>query len=551
MRPQATDSVHHDAGRAYTQIVLWNRNRVRSDGPCGSDLFTNDVPMSIAAGHNPSSFGPVSRWAVRLLAILALGISLYLAWHTLSGSAVAGCTGEGAGCDHVLASQWSHWLGLPVALGAVACYGMLFAASWFVSAGDERMRTVATRLLLLLAVVAGGAAIWFTGLQLVVIGEICKYCVAVHLIGVILAGIVLTAALTSHHRIHTSRHQMSSLRATLVPSVTTSRVAAPSSWSSRHAAELTIAGGCAILLVLMAGQVLFPGKSYVVETVALNSAVQFDPSASEEPQPEATEEPAGNEPKPEVHVAQRIPTEVTEDDAVVQAAAESPVETSTDETETASGGDESPAPVPERTNREISLLDGKLKFKIYQHAVIGSREAPYVVVEMMDYTCPHCRKMGRLMHEVLPRFGDQVAIVIMPVPLDAQCNKHMPRTGPEHRNACKYAQLAQAVMAIQPDKFGAMHHYLLADLSVPSLDPALTHAYELVKSDRLRETMNNEEISQRTQQYIELYVRLKKEQEKFGLPVQILKDEVVVGPIGTPTELETLWVEKLGVRPIE
>ncbi len=46
-----------------------------------------------------------------------------------------------------------------------------------------------------------------------------------------------------------------------------------------------------------------------------------------------------------------------------------------------------------KLSREVSFLNGKMRLDMYQEAVIGSPTAKYVVVEIMDYTCPHCRKM--------------------------------------------------------------------------------------------------------------------------------------------------------------
>jgi uncharacterized membrane protein len=499
--------------------------------------------MSIAAVHKPSSIAPIWRWVIRALAIVALGVSTYLAWHTLSGGSIAGCSGDGSGCDHVLASHWSRWLGLPVAVWAVACYGVLFAASWFVAARDELVRTIATRLVLLLAVLAGGAAFWFICLQFFAIGDICPYCMLTHVIGLTLAGIALTVVLTGQHRVHASRHQMSSLRATMAPGGLTPRSTAPISWSSRHAAGLTIAGSFALLFLLIGGQVLFPGKSYVVERVALSDTMHFDLSAENGQSHESAAT------KPEAHVAQRIPSEMPEDEGGIETAGATLDEPTGNDIATIA---EAPAPaIRPEGKREVSFLGGKLSFDIYEQALIGSPEAPYVIVEMMDYTCPHCRKLYRRMEEALPRFGDQIAVVIMPVPLDAQCNKYVPRTGPDHRNACKYAQLTQAVFAIKPESFPTLHHYLLSDLKAPTFDRALAHAYDMVLSERLREEMHDEETVARIKLYIEFYVQLKKVKKDLGLPAQIIGDEIISGPIGTTTELAKLWEEKLGVKPIE
>ena len=90
----------------------------------------------------------------------------------------------------------------------------------------------------------------------------------------------------------------------------------------------------------------------------------------------------------------------------------------------------------------MTFLDGKIKLNVYDEAVLGSPEAKYVVVELMDYTCPHCRKMHALVQQALERYGDQLAVVIMPIPLELECNPMVTSTDPMHRGACKISRLA-------------------------------------------------------------------------------------------------------------
>src|SRR3954466_13291814 len=82
----------------------------------------------------PSSAEPIFNAAVRgtfrVLAWLAFGVASYLAWHAMSQTAVAGCgMGSAAGCDVVLTSSWSKWLGVPVAVLGLACYSALATLS--------------------------------------------------------------------------------------------------------------------------------------------------------------------------------------------------------------------------------------------------------------------------------------------------------------------------------------------------------------------------------------------------------------------------------------
>src|SRR5579864_7075161 len=101
-----------------------------------------------------------------------------------------GC-GPSSGCAEVLNSRWSTWLGIPAgAIGALD-YLVMFAATLFVGAGrSASVRGRAWAVLVVTAVAAAGAAIWFVFLQFEVLGDWCKYCLTVHACGLVAAGLV-------------------------------------------------------------------------------------------------------------------------------------------------------------------------------------------------------------------------------------------------------------------------------------------------------------------------------------------------------------------------
>jgi len=140
-------------------------------------------------------FWPWWRCALTGSIALALALSSYLSWHYVAGGAVIGCSG-GEPCDQVLHSRWSSVGGvLPVSgLAAGAYLAMLVASLSIGPATAAGVRRLAWRALLVLVGAAAGSAVWFTVVQKWIIGSFCPYCIATHLIGLLLAVLVVWRA---------------------------------------------------------------------------------------------------------------------------------------------------------------------------------------------------------------------------------------------------------------------------------------------------------------------------------------------------------------------
>jgi uncharacterized membrane protein len=129
------------------------------------------------------------------LSLVALALSAYLAWHHVAGSAVIGC-GDGSPCDQVLASRWSAIGGrVPVSGLAMGVYLAILVAVGFVGPrAAPADRRLAWGAMLVLAGAAVGSAVWFTIVQHWIIKAFCPYCLATHVIGLLLAVMILWRA---------------------------------------------------------------------------------------------------------------------------------------------------------------------------------------------------------------------------------------------------------------------------------------------------------------------------------------------------------------------
>jgi uncharacterized membrane protein len=504
-----------------------------------------------------------ARWTVRLLAMIAIGVAAYLAWHAVSLQSVVGCSASAnVDCDMVLQSRWSKWIGIPVVFIGLASYSLFLALTFLPTRPSSSGARVISTALVTIALVAAGAGLWFDGLQLLALQKVCVYCLSVHLCGLVIAAIVIWSSLHNRNRRSMTTRTVTALSGTFLPMAPGARrsvTPAPAgpSWT------LAGIGTMVFLAILIGGQLVFR-PPLVVSQPKLEQSIDMTTSVASS---KASDSPADSSPTAETHVVNRIPpdeavggTTATDNSTNGGAHANAPKSpdghTSANQAAT-KATDKTPEAGPDvpALSRKVTFLKGMLTIDMYQEAVIGSPTAPHVVIEMVDYACPHCRAMHKTVEQAIERYGDQLAIVIMPMPLELECNKQMDKTEPAHYGACKLARLALAVAEVDPAAFVDFHNWMMADKDkVPPIDRAIAKAYRLVDQKKLREHVNSDEINQRIQKDISLYVALSAQQSKdgkpFGLPVQILGDEVVSGDTVSGEELLTKWEQVLGIKPL-
>jgi protein-disulfide isomerase len=202
----------------------------------------------------------------------------------------------------------------------------------------------------------------------------------------------------------------------------------------------------------------------------------------------------------------------------------------------------------------VNFLGGKLTLDVYKHPLIGSPNAPHVMVEMVSYDCPHCRKMHATIEKGLARYRDQLAIIVLPIPFEKGCNKLMTTDAGSHPGACVTARLAVGIAEVRPPQFVKFHDWLMSgdEEKPPALAKALPKAYELAGRDRLRTYIRGEEVNKQIAQYVDLYSKLRGApgaSSDFGLPVQILGDKVMSGSVEKEEDVFKAWEEHLGVKP--
>lgn len=157
--------------------------------------------------------------------------------------------------------------------------------------------------------------------------------------------------------------------------------------------------------------------------------------------------------------------------------------------------------------RLVYYPGAEINLNVANWPILGSNTAPHIVVELFDYTCPYCRVMHQHMNVARQRFGDEIAFIVMPVPLSRECNPTVQSTSPEHAEACEIARLALGVWRCDASQFPKYHHWLLSADRARTAHEARRHAESLVSPDRLQRVLAGTLLPRFLNQHVELYRR--------------------------------------------
>jgi uncharacterized membrane protein len=158
------------------------------------------------------------------------------------------------------------------------------------------------------------------------------------------------------------------------------------------------------------------------------------------------------------------------------------------------------------SDRVMSVLADRVRFKPHQLPALGDPDAPVVMLYLYDYTCDYCRAMHAQLDELRATYGKQLCIIMVPVPLDSQCNRLVKVTQARHQGACEYAKLAMSVWRAAPEHFEAFDKFLFTGAMPPPLDSAREKAKTLLGS-RYKAAMADAWIAEQLQHNITLHTR--------------------------------------------
>jgi uncharacterized membrane protein/protein-disulfide isomerase len=450
------------------------------------------APSRVAPAERPWPSAAVLN-VVRVLLFVALGISAYLAWTSLTRGSVIGC-GPESDCDRVLQSRWARWFGIPVSVFAIVVDLLTLWGTFALGSGS----TVAKRQRGWIAVTFGaililGAGLWFVALQFVSVG-ICPYCMAAHGAGVIAALVLLYFAVRPDGAGKAVFRVAGYAAVALAVLLLGQMLHTPK--TGRASRDFAVGSNAQTFLAAQAAAL---AKSNTVSTSTTDTAL-----ATSSSNPALT--PATNTSMASTtNVPSSPPTNVV------------PVQVLT------------PGMKPvEAMRRPFKTYGGMVAMDLAEVPLVGSETNPQVIVSLFDYTCYHCRLMHPALTEVQSIFKDRLSIISLPMPLDPKCNHTLIQTAPDHSNACVYAHLALAMFRADRAKHREFDEWLFTGEQPPPMAQAVARAASLIGTNVLAQALRDPWVARQIQFDVSIY-EIAYRQQRGAMPQLIIGNTVAEG----------------------
>jgi uncharacterized membrane protein/thiol-disulfide isomerase/thioredoxin len=195
----------------------------------------------------------------------------------------------------------------------------------------------------------------------------------------------------------------------------------------------------------------------------------------------------------------------------------------------------------------INLFNGQASIEASDWPVFGSRQSPHLIALMFDYTCEHCRREYPLLLQARQRYGDQLGIIAIPLPLEPYCNPTIPRPIPEHLNSCTYVRYALAVFKADPAAFEVYHDRLMDGPKPPPLEEARSIAESLISPSRFAAALRDPYIDGRIEDSVALYRAV----GTGPIPKLILPKYMISREIDSAQHLYDVLESHLEIKPLK
>lgn len=178
-------------------------------------------------------------------------------------------------------------------------------------------------------------------------------------------------------------------------------------------------------------------------------------------------------------------------------------------------------PAPE-TRRIVTYDGGRRSFEVAASPRLGPATADRVMVEYFDYQCAACQTMAGHLEALMASHPGRIAVLVMPVPLDGDCNAFLGSADP-HPGSCAIARMALAVWRGRPEAFPAFHRALMAS---PSEAEARRLALGLMPPERLAAALADPWIDRSIRENLAAWRDFSKTTDK--LPKLLVRDRRIL-----------------------
>ena len=199
--------------------------------------------------------------------------------------------------------------------------------------------------------------------------------------------------------------------------------------------------------------------------------------------------------------------------------------------------------------RTLSLYTNQFILKFGDIPMLGSPDAPNVIVCLVDYTCIHCRALHPILTRFSQQYSNQVGIVCLPVTLSPQCNPFISHMNSHaSTNSCEYARLGLAVWRARPDLHQQFDDWMFETIKPPSVQQAQDYAAQLVGAEKLKAALADPWIRQQILTDSKLYRANWLAADNSALPQIVMGNVISSGPINSIQHLKLLLQRYLGLQ---
>lgn len=436
-------------------------------------------------------------WITRIALALGCLLSIYLAIASLKQGQVYGCIGEPA-CYLPLRTRWGHWFGLPIGVPGAIVYGILFILSLKIKAYTTEIASLQVRSgFVFLAALTAFVGVWLLVVQIGLMRSICPYCVVVNLCGILVMILYSSWFLQNY---------ASSLWALLAV------VLVMSGHFIGFLEPVPGGSGKPKPTKAAVAPVAEPVDEFVGSIASI--ATSFEPAkVREKDDRELVFDTAG--------LTVTKAREIGLNDKVILPPA--PVLTPPRVFDEMVDGDGTMGTRVQRTHYELAA--GKIRLKVGTVPVMGLTNATHVIGLMYDYTYTDSVTMYRMMDQAVKRYRGQVAVVLIPVPLDKDCNDWVVYTKDPQTNSCDYCTLSSLVWRQRPDTYLAFEAYLTKTTPPPPVYQVEAVVLKLLGKKIFNSSFNQDDAYRNLRKNVALYRKL----ELGPVPKLITRKRVALG----------------------